>query len=98
MSNPRRIYLRILLTILVGSGIALGLAYAFVAANGASSRSLLGRVIEAQEAIPQIAAEEKDLVLFFGSSMTQAGFSPREFDRDVNAAGSNVMSFNFGFG
>lgn len=98
MNDSRRIYLRILLTILVGSGIALGLAYAFVAANGASSRSLLGRVIEAQEVIPQIAAEERDLVLFFGSSMTQAGFSPREFDRDVNAAGGNVMSLNFGFG
>lgn len=98
MNNPRRIFLRIWLTILVGSGIALALAYAFVAANGASSRSLLGRVIEAQEAIPQIAAEEKDLVMVFGSSMTQAGFSPREFDHDVNAVGGNVMSFNFGAG
>ncbi|MGB5689610.1 MAG: hypothetical protein WBM45_10045, partial [Woeseiaceae bacterium] len=98
MISPRRMFLRIWLTILFGSGIALALAYAFVAANGASSRSLLGRVIEAQEAIPQIAAEEKDLVMVFGSSMTEAGFSPREFDRDVNAAGGNVMSFNFGFG
>lgn len=98
MSNPRRIYLRIFLTILVGSGIALALAYAFVAANGASSRSLLGRVIEAQEAIPRIAAEDKDLVLVFGSSMVHAGFSPREFDQVVNAAGGNVMSLNFGAG
>ena len=79
-------------------GIALGAAQAFVAANGASSRSLLGRVIEAQEAIPRIAAEEGDLVLFFGSSMTHAGFSPREFDRDIAAAGGNSISFNFGFG
>ncbi len=98
MTNPRHIYLRILLTILIGSGIAMALALAFVAANGVGSRSLLGRVIEAQEAIPQLAAEEKDLVLFFGSSMVQAGFSPREFDRDVNAAGGNVMALNFGFG
>lgn len=98
MLSQRRIFLRIFLAVLVGMGIALGLAQAFVAANGASSRSLLGRVIEAQEAIPRIAAEESDIVLFFGSSMTAAGFSPREFDRAIAAAGGDSISFNFGFG
>ncbi|MEM6639709.1 MAG: hypothetical protein AAF610_07390 [Pseudomonadota bacterium] len=34
----------------------------------------------------------------FGSSMVQAGFSPREFDRHIAAAGGDVTSFNFGFG
>ena len=96
--SQRRIFTRVFLTVVIGMGIALGAAQAFVAANGASSRSLLGRVIEAQEAIPRIAAEEGDLVLFFGSSMTQAGFSPREFDRDIAVAGGNSVSFNFGFG
>ncbi len=98
MTSQRRIFTRVFLTVVIGMGIALGAAQAFVAANGASSRSLLGRVIEAQEAIPRIAAEEGDLVLFFGSSMTHAGFSPREFDRDIAASGGNSVSFNFGFG
>ena len=79
-------------------GLAMGLAIAFVKANGAGSESMLGRVLQAQRAIPAIAAEEAELVMFFGSSMTQAGFSPREFDRDINAAGGNIKSFNFGFG
>lgn len=76
----------------------MGLAIAFVKANGAGSESMLGRVLQAQRAIPEIAQEDADLVLFFGSSMTEAGFSPREFDRDINAAGGNIKSFNFGFG
>lgn len=96
--NPRGIYLKILLTILVGMLVALVLVRLFAAANDAGSRSLLGRVIEAQEAIPQIAAEENDLVMVYGSSMVQAGFSPREFDRDLAAMDIEVTSFNFGFG
>ena len=79
-------------------GVALGLVQAFVAANGAGSQSLLGRVIQAQEAIPRIAAEENDLVMFFGSSMVHAGFSPREFDRVLAAQGIDTTAFNFGFG
>ena len=98
LKNSRRIFLRIFITIVLCMGISLGLARAFVGANGASSRSLLGRVIEAQEAIPQIAAEENDLVMFFGSSMVQAGFSPREFDRSLAEMGASTTSFNFGFG
>lgn len=70
----------------------------FVMAMGAGSQSLLGRVLEAREAIPQIVEEEGDLVMFFGSSMVQAGFSPREFDEHITAAGGDTKSFNFGFG
>ena len=96
--GTRGIYLRILLAILLSMAVALGLVRVFTAANGAGSQSLLGRVLQAQDAIPQIAAEENDLVMFFGSSMTRAGFSPREFDMDVAALGANTTSFNFGFG
>ena len=43
-------------------------------------------------------AEEKGLVMFYGSSMTQAGFSPRQFDKAMAEKGANIKSFNFGFG
>jgi hypothetical protein len=94
----RKLFFRIWITILVGMGIAVLAVQLFAMANGAGSRSLLGRVIEAQEAIPQIAAEENDLVMFFGSSMVEAGFSPREFDQFIAEAGGQTTSFNFGFG
>jgi len=96
--SSRAIYARVLLTILLGMAVALGAVRGFTMANGAGAQSLLGRVIQAQEAIPQIAAEENDLAMFFGSSMVHAGFSPREFDRDLAAMGINTTSFNFGFG
>ena len=98
MTSPRRIWFRILLTILVGMGIALGAVGLFVSSMGAGSQSLLGRVLQAQDAIPQIAAEENDIAMVFGSSMVEAGFSPREFDLAVAKAGGSVTSFNFGFG
>ena len=62
--SSRSVYWRILLAIVIGMTVALILVQLFVKANGAGSRSLLGRVIEAQEAIPKIAAEENDLVMF----------------------------------
>lgn len=96
--STRRIFLKILLAILLGMAIALVFIRLFAMANGAGSQSLLGRVLQAEAAIPQIAAEENDLVLFFGSSMVQAGFSPREFDADLAAMGIETTSFNFGFG
>jgi hypothetical protein len=96
--GSRGYYLRILLTILLGMAVALVLVRAFTATMGAGADSLLGRVLQAQAAIPDIAAEEKDLVMVFGSSMVHAGFSPREFDRDAAELGADVKSFNFGFG
>lgn len=98
MNTARRLFFRIWLTILVAMAIAVVGVRLFAMANGAGSQSLLGRVLEAQEAIPRIAAEENDLVLFFGSSMVEAGFSPREFDTFVAEAGGQTTSFNFGFG
>ena len=98
MTSPRRTWLKIFLTVVVGMGLALGGVRLFVSAMGAGSQSLLGRVLQAQAAIPQIAAEEDDLVMVFGSSLVQAGFSPREFDAAIAAAGGDSASFNFGFG
>jgi len=98
MAGSRRIWLRIFLTIVVGMSIAIGAVGLFVSSMGAGSQSLLGRVLQAQDAIPQIAAEESDLVMVFGSSMVEAAFSPREFDRSIADAGGDVKSFNFGFG
>lgn len=96
--NPRGIYLKMLLTILLGMGLSLGIVRIFTAMNDASAESFLGRVLEAQAALPQIAREDEDLVMFFGSSMVQAGFSARQFDRHLAERGVEVKSFNFGFG
>jgi hypothetical protein len=98
VADSRRIWLRIFLTVVVGMAIAMGAVGLFVSAMGAGSQSLLGRVLQAQDAIPQIAAEDEDLVMVFGSSMVEAAFSPREFDRSIADAGGEVKSFNFGFG
>ena len=94
--NP--IYLKTLLVILIGMGAALGLVRAFAILNDASSDTILGRVMEARNALPKIVQEEKDLVMVFGSSMVRAGFSPRQFDKELQSKGIDVTSFNFGFG
>ena len=64
----------------------------------AKSQGIMARVEQAREALPKILKEPQDLVMFYGSSMTRAGFSPRKFDLDLNAMGKNIKSFNFGFG
>lgn len=97
-NTARRLFLGIWFTILVGMGIAMLAVRLFAMANGAGSQSLLGRVLQAQDAIPQITAEQRDLVMVFGSSMAEAGFSPREFDQFIAESGGAVKSFNFGFG
>ena len=92
------IYLKALLAILIGMGAALGLVRGFALLNNASSDTILGRVMEARAALPQIVEEEKDLVMVFGSSMVRAGFSPRQFDKEMQERGIDIKSFNFGFG
>ncbi len=95
--NP--IYGKTLLFIILGMAMALGLIRWFAWMNDAAPTDFLGRVLEAKESLPQIVAEPHDLVMAFGSSMVQAGFSPREFDQWVKERGNdNVKSFNFGFG
>lgn len=94
----RNVYLKMVVAIFVGMGLSLLLLRVFADLNDASKEGIMGRVAEAQDALPSIVKESKDLVMFFGSSMTGAGFSPRRFDRDVNLLGKNIKSFNFGFG
>lgn len=98
MSNSRRMFARILLVIVLGMSVALIGVRFFASANGAGSQSLLGRVLVALDAIPTISAEESDLMMFYGSSMVHAGFSPREFDAVITANGFDMKAFNFGFG
>ena len=97
-SSSRRIYLRIFLVVVLGMAAALGVVRAYALSVGASGSIFLGRVMQARAALPQILEEEEDLVIFYGSSMTQAGFSARVFDQELTQRGARVKSFNFGFG
>ena len=94
-SNSRQIYGKLLLTMLIGMGAAMGAFYSFTLAK--DMNGLLERVSQARKALPKIISEEKDIVIFFGSSMVDAGISPRHFDQIAYQNGKNVKSFNFGF-
>ena len=96
--TSRKIYRKTLLAIGLCMLCALGIIQLILNAMGANSQGVLGRVTEARAALPAIVKEPKDLVMFFGSSMTRAGFSPRQFDRDAAAVGKSVKSYNYGFG
>lgn len=96
--SERKLYLKIFLTVVVGMTLAMGIIRGIAWLNDASGSNFLGRVLAARAALPRITQEEGDLVMVFGSSMVQAGFSARHFDREVNARGGNVKSWNFGFG
>ena len=97
-AEDKRVFIKITLAIVLGMMAAMGLVRLLLDANGANKQGILGRVLQAQAAVPQIIAEPNDLVMFYGSSMTRAGFSPRKFDRDLKAIGKDITSFNFGFG
>ena len=97
--TQRKIFLRIILTILIGMGVAMGIIRGFSEAMGANAQELLGRVIEARDGLVRILDEDpKELVMVFGSSMVEAGFGPREFDQYVAEMGGDVSSWNYGFG
>lgn len=99
MPTQRQIFLRIFLTILLGMGVAMGMVRGFTMAMGADAQELLGRVLEGQEGLKRLLVEDdKDLVMVFGSSMTDAGFGPREFDQHIADMGGSVSTWNFGFG
>ncbi|KGJ91711.1 hypothetical protein [Colwellia psychrerythraea] len=97
-AEDRQVFIKITLAIVLGMMVAMGLVRLFLDANGANKQGILGRVLQAQAAVPKIIAEPNDLVMFYGSSMTRAGFSPRKFDRDLQKMGKDISSFNFGFG
>ena len=77
---------------------SMGAVNIWLLANDANKQGILGRVNQAQVALPKILKEPNDLVMFFGSSMTRAGFSPRQFDKALALEGKNIKSFNFSFG
>lgn len=78
--------------------MAILIIYGYLSVIGATGQGVFGRVTEARQAMPQIIDEPNDLVMFFGSSMTRAAISPRQFDRKMTVMGKAVTSFNFGFG
>lgn len=97
-SSERALFARIFIVILLGMGAALALMRGVTHMMGVTSDNIFGRVLQARQALPRITREPDDLVMFFGSSMVQAGFSPRQFDREMARRGMSVKSFNFGFG
>jgi hypothetical protein len=97
-SEDKRVYIKITFAIALTMMAAMGLVRVLLDSNGVNKQGILGRVLQAQAALPQIIAEPNEQVIFYGSSMTRAGFSPRKFDRDLKAMGKDITSFNFGFG
>ncbi len=95
---PRGPYVKALAVTVLGMGGALALLLIFGYFADANAENILERVTEARSYLPQIAEEEKPVVIAFGSSMTDAGFLAPMFDRDMAARGIDVKSFNFGFG
>jgi len=98
MQTSQKIYAKTVFSLGLCMAAAIGLINLVLVANDVNKQGIMGRVNEAQAALPKIINEPKDLVLFFGSSMTRAGFSPRQFDKSLALQGKNVTSFNFGFG
>jgi len=98
MQETRKIYAKITLAILLGMTISLTIVRLFTYLNDASGETFLARVLQAQSALPEITREPNDLVMFYGSSMVRAGFSARQFDRELAEQDVEVKSFNFGFG
>ena len=98
ITNARKTYAKAIITIGLCMLISMGAINAILDSMGARQQGVLGRVTESREALEKIVADPNDLVMFYGSSMVRAGFSPRKFDRDLKAQGKSVSSFNYGFG
>ena len=96
--NQTTIFLKIVVALSLGMLTSLFLVRAFTFVNDARASNFLGRVLEARDAIPIITQENEDVVMVFGSSMVEAGFSSRQFDRELAEQNVNIKSFNFGFG
>ena len=96
--NQTTIFLKIVVALSLGMLTSLFLVRAFTFVNDARASNFLGRVLEARDAVPIITQENEDVVMVFGSSMVEAGFSSRQFDRELAEQNVNIKSFNFGFG
>ena len=96
--TSQKLYGKAMLAIGLCMALALLSIHFILQGMGANSQGVLGRVTESRAALPKIVKEPNEVVMFFGSSMTRAGFSPRKFDADLAEQGKQVKSFNFGFG
>lgn len=96
--TSQKLYAKALLTIGLCMVSALLIIHLILDSMGAKTQGVFGRVTESRTALSKIVKEPEDLVMFFGSSMTQAGFSPRQFDASLAEVGKNTLSFNYGFG
>lgn len=97
-NSERKIYLRIFLAMALGMVAALALVRWFTWMRDISGEAYLGHVLQARAALPRITKAEGDLVMMYGSSMVASGFSPRQFEREVNKRGGKISAWNFGFG
>ncbi|MFT5521174.1 MAG: hypothetical protein ACI9IA_001774 [Enterobacterales bacterium] len=96
--NDRIVYAKIIFAITLCASATVAVMHGFLSINDAKGSGVFSRTSLAREALEKIIDEPHDLVIFYGSSMTGAGFSPRKFDKDLNAQGKNIKSFNYGFG
>ncbi|MEM9301593.1 MAG: hypothetical protein AAGE01_05750 [Pseudomonadota bacterium] len=96
----RRVNLKIFAIITLGMAACLGTFRIGIYLNDVSGDTIMSRVASAREQLPKVVAvDEPEIVMVFGSSMVQAGFGARQFDRELKAQGvTDVKSFNFGFG
>ena len=96
--TSRKIYAKTIFCLGMCMIVSMAVIHLLLEANQANKQGLMGRVVEAQAALALIIDEPNNLVMFYGSSMTRAGFSPRQFDKRLALQGKQVTSFNFGFG
>lgn len=96
--TARKLYGKAVIAIGLSLLVAMVIIRLILISMGANSQGVLGRVTESRAALQQIVNEPNDLVMFFGSSMTRAGFSPRQFDAGMADMSKKVTSFNYGFG
>lgn len=97
-SSSRKPFAKTLVAILLAMSASLALVHLFTWANDASAETIITRVMEARSNLPKIVQTEGEIVIAFGSSMTEAGFSARQFDRQLAERGIDITSYNFGFG
>jgi len=96
--TSQNVYTKAVLAIGLCMLAAVFIVHLIITSMGAKNQGALGRVTESRAALSKVVKEPNQLAMFFGSSMTRAGFSPRKFDRDLAELNKNVTSFNYGFG
>lgn len=96
--TSQKLYAKVIITIGLCMLAAVVIIQLIITSMGAKTQGVLGRVTESRAALSQVVEESNQLALFYGSSMTRAGFSPRQFDAQLAKIDKNVTSFNYGFG